>query len=151
MRAKTLLLLALATTLCLCLPARAELTQQGKLIVGFKGGMAPKTLPRNRAVPVAVHVAGDVRATRGSKLPQLQTITVAINRAGRLDDKGLPTCNVKAIQPATELEAQSLCHRSIVGTGHVSLEAHIQGPHPFGITGTLLAVTGGIVTLRDGG
>jgi hypothetical protein len=89
-----------------------------------------------------VHVAGDVKSTGGAKLPQLRTIVVAINRAGRLYDKGLPTCNVRAIQPATEKEAQTLCHRAIVGTGHVALQAHISGQHPFGVTGKLLAFNG---------
>jgi len=141
-RARALLLGCLVLTFCLCQAATAELTRQGKLIVAFKGGMSPKTLPRNTPVPVAVRVAGDVRSAGGAKLPQLRTITVAINRAGRLYDKGLPTCNVKAIQPATEPEAQTLCHRSIVGSGHVALQAHISGQHPFGVTGKLLAFNG---------
>jgi len=143
MRAKALLLTAAsACLLLLSQGASAELTQQGKLIVGFDGGLAPKTLPRNKPAPVAVRVAGDIRTTQGSPLPQLRTITVAINRAGRLYDGGLPTCNVDAIQPATEAEAQALCHRSIVGSGHVSLQTHIQGQHSFGVEGKLLAFNG---------
>jgi hypothetical protein len=142
MRAKAILFTASLCFLCLCTQVSAELTQQGKLIVGFDGGISPKTLPRNKPVPVAVRVAGDIKTTKGAPLPQLRTITVAINRAGRLDDGGLPTCNVRAIQPATEAEAQALCHRSIVGTGHVSLQAHISGQHSFPVQGNLLAFNG---------
>jgi hypothetical protein len=141
-RAKALLLIGLALCLLLSQGASAELTQQGKLIVGFDGGLAPKRLPRDKPAPVAVKVEGNVKTTKGAPLPQLRTITVAINRAGRLYDKGLPTCNVKAIQPATEAEAQTLCHRSIVGTGHVSLQAHIEGQHSFPVEGKLLAFNG---------
>lgn len=140
---KALLLLPLALAgLWLSVPAGAELAQQGKLIVGFDAGLSPKTLPRHRAVPVAVRVAGRIKTAKGGKLPQLRTITVAINSAGRLYDKGLPTCNVKAIQPATETEAQSTCHRSIVGTGKVALQARISGQRPFPVRGKLLAFNG---------
>jgi hypothetical protein len=142
MRIKALLIALALAALALAGPASAELTQQGKLLVGFNGGLSPKRLPRNKPAPVAVKVEGDIKTTQGAPLPQLRTITVAINRAGRLYDKGLPTCNVDAIQPATEAEAQTLCHRSIVGTGHVSLQAHIQGQHSFPVEGKLLAFNG---------
>jgi hypothetical protein len=142
MRLLALLLTASLCFLGLCAGVSAELTQQGKLLVGFNGGLSPKTLPRDKPAPVAVKVEGDIKTTQGAPLPQLRTITVAINRAGRLYDKGLPTCNVDAIQPATEAEAQTLCHRSIVGSGHVSLQAHIQGQHSFGVEGKLLAFNG---------
>lgn len=142
MRAKALFIGLALIALALAGPASAELAQQGKLIVGFDGGISPKTLPRHRPVPVAVRVAGDIKTTKGAPLPQLRTITVAINKAGRLDDGGLPTCNVRAIQPATEAEAQALCHRSIVGSGHVSLQAHISGQHSFPVEGNLLAFNG---------
>ena len=142
MRIKALFISLVLCALALAGPASAELTQQGKLLVGFNGGLSPKTLPRNKPAPVAVKVEGDIKTTQGAPLPQLRTITVAINRAGRLYDKGLPTCNVDAIQPATEAEAQTLCHRSIVGSGHVSLQAHIQGQHSFPVEGKLLAFNG---------
>ena len=142
MRAKAILGTTLLICLAFCTQVSAELTQQGALLVGFNGGLSPKTLPRNRPVPVAVKVEGDIKTTQGAPLPQLRTITVAINRAGRLYDGGLPTCNVDAIQPATEAEAQTLCHRSIVGTGHVSLQAHISGQHSFPVEGKLLAFNG---------
>jgi hypothetical protein len=142
MRIKALFISLALAALALAGPASAELTQQGKLLVGFNGGLSPKTLPRDKPAPVAVKVEGDIKTTQGAPLPQLRTITVAINRAGRLYDKGLPACNVDAIQPATEAEAQTLCHRSIVGSGHVSLQAHIQGQHSFPVEGKLLAFNG---------
>jgi hypothetical protein len=142
MRLLGILSATLLACLVFCAGVSAELTQQGKLIVGFDGGLSPKRLPRDKPVAVAVRVAGDIRTTKGAPLPQLRTITVAINRAGRLYDKGLPVCNVRAIQPATEAEAQTLCHRSIVGSGHVSLQAHIEGQHSFAVEGKLLAFNG---------
>jgi hypothetical protein len=136
-------LTAVATLLfCLSIPAQAELSQQGNLIVSFDGGLAPHRLPRKQLAPVAVRVAGGVKVTKGASLPQLRTITVAINRSGRLYDKGIPTCRVKSIQPATEAEARSVCPRAIVGSGSVSVRVHIPSQAPFLVKGALLAFNG---------
>lgn len=137
-----LLALALLAALCLVIPAAAEITQQGKLITTFDGRLAPKTLPRKTPAPVAVSVAGDFKATKGARLPQLRKISVAINSAGRLYDKGLPTCRLEAIEPATETEAQKICHRSIVGSGHVTVGVHIENQPPFAVRANLLAFNG---------
>jgi hypothetical protein len=131
-----------AVVLCLGIPAEAELTQQGDLIVGFDGALAPKVLPRKTPAPVAVRVAGDFKAKSGTELPQLRTISVAINRAGRLYDKGLATCHLAAIQPATEEEAQTLCHRAIVGSGHVNVNVNLENQAPFAVKANLLAFNG---------
>jgi hypothetical protein len=131
-----------AGVLLLAAAADAELTQQGKLIVSFGAGLTPKVLPRERPAPVAVHVAGGFKASKGAELPQLRTISVAINRAGQLYDRGLPTCRVKAIQPATEAGALALCRRAIVGSGQVTIETHLDNQAPFAVTGNLLAFNG---------
>jgi hypothetical protein len=135
---------AMATALCLAIPAQAEVSQQGNLITSFQGDLAPKTLPRKRPAPVAVRMAGDFKTTKGAPLPQLRTISVAINRAGRLYDKGLPTCRVAAIQPATEAAARALCHKAVVGTGHVALSVHLENQAPFPVSANLLAFNGPI-------
>lgn len=132
----------LAVALCLAIPAAAEVSQQGKLITSFQGSLSPKTLPRHKPVPVAVRVAGSFRSAKGTELPQLRTISVAINRAGRLYDKGLPTCRVARIEPATEAEARRLCRRSIVGSGHVRVGVHLENQAPFEVKAKLLAFNG---------
>jgi hypothetical protein len=124
--------------------AEAELNQEGDLIVGFKGALSPTTLPRKVPAPIAVTVDGDIRDADGEegRLPQLRKITVAINRAGELYDKGLPTCAVKSIQPATEAEAQRVCGDAIVGRGHVTVQARIPSQAPFSVGAKLLAFNG---------
>jgi len=123
-------------------PAGAEISQEGTLIIAFEGDLTPNILPRRRPVPVAVRVAGDIKSTARAQLPQLRTISVAINSAGRLYDRGLPTCNVEAIQPATEVQAKAVCGRSIVGSGHVTLQARIEGQPSFTVKASLLAFNG---------
>jgi hypothetical protein len=114
----------------------------GGAVVSFDGGLSPTALPRRDPAPVAITVEGSVRAEGGAPLPQLQTISVAINRAGRLYDRGMPTCQVRAIQPATEAAARSLCGRSIVGWGAVTVQARLEGQAPFYVHGKLLAFNG---------
>jgi hypothetical protein len=142
MRARRLFPLAIATALCLVIPAQAEVSQQGNLVTSFEGSLSPTRLPRQKPVPVAVRVAGDFKTAKGAQLPQLRRISVAINRAGRLYDKGLPICHVETIEPATEAEAQRLCHRSIVGSGHVTVQVHIEHQASFAVKASLLAFNG---------
>lgn len=122
--------------------AQAELTRKGDLIVSFQGEISPSELPRTQASPVSVRVAGDVKTTNGLRLPQLRTISVAINRAGRLYDKGLPTCRVESIQPATEAVAQKRCADAIVGSGHVTLVVRLPSQGDYISRNNLLAFNG---------
>ena len=140
--ARRLLTITVTLLLCLGIPAQAELSQEGDLLVSFDGGLQPRTLPRNTSAPVTVRVAGDFKATNAARLPQLRTISVAINRAGELYDKGLPVCQVENIQPASEVEARRVCGSAIVGTGHVAVAVHIPTQAPFAVTGKLLAFNG---------
>jgi len=142
MRARHLICALALAALGLAVPAAGEVSQQGHLVTTFESELAPKTLPRKALAPVAVRVAGDFKTTKGAKLPQLRTISVAINSAGRLYDKGLPTCRLATIQPATEAAAQSLCHKAIVGGGHVTVQVHIENQASFAVKGNLLAFNG---------
>jgi hypothetical protein len=138
------LVAALLLALCLTGSSQAEIAQEGNLRASFDGQMTPKRLPRHTPAPVAVRVAGDFKALAGTSLPQLRTISIAINSAGVLDDAGLPICRVESIEPATETAAHRICGRAIVGSGHVSLEIHLENQSPFSVEGHLLAFNGPI-------
>lgn len=104
MRSPALTAAALAALLCAAAAAAAaDLEKDGDLIVSFEGSQAPSALPRSRPAPITVRVAGGVRSASGrfEQLPQLRTIAVAINRQGTLFDRGLPSCELRSIQPAT--------------------------------------------------
>ena len=122
--------------------ARAELTQKDGVIASFDGEISPNRLPRTEAAPVKVRVAGDIKTTKGATLPQLRKISVEINRAGRLFDKGLPTCQVSRIQPATEEVAKKRCASSIVGDGHVTLVVRLPSQADYVSRNNLLAFNG---------
>jgi hypothetical protein len=127
---------------CIAIPAQAELTQKGDLIASFQGGITPNKLPRTGTAPVSVRVAGNIKTTHGLRLPQLRKITVAINRAGKLYDKGLPTCKIQTIQPATEAIAKQRCADSIVGDGHVTLVVRLPSQADYISRNNLLAFNG---------
>lgn len=133
-------IVALALTLGVVGVARGELTQEDNLLLSFRGGITPKALPRNADAPVAVWIDSTVKATDGSDPPpQLREILIAINKGGKLFDRGLPTCEIRRIQPSTMAAAKSICGGAIVGSGHVGVRIVLDQEHPFDFHAPLLA------------
>jgi hypothetical protein len=122
--------------------AHAEIAQRGTLRVTFDGSLSPHALPRSAAVPVSVSVGGRVTTTDGSNPPQLRTISIAINRNGRLDSTGLPVCAVSQIQPATNRGALAACRRSLIGAGSFTANVQLPQQSPFPSNGKVLAFNG---------
>lgn len=135
---------AVALALGLGAAASADLNQDGDLVVSFESSMSPTALPRAGTAPVGVRVVSDIGSAAGNldQLPQLRTIAVGINRQGRLFDRGLPTCRVARIQPATERVARAKCGSAIVGKGRVRLQARLPNQPPFMVSARLLAFNG---------
>jgi hypothetical protein len=141
-RVLKLCLLTVVAVVAVAALAQAELNRKGDLIVSFQGEISPSELPRSKPVPVSVRVSGNVKTSNGLRLPQLRTIAVAINRSGRLYDKGLPVCQVASIQPATEEVAKKRCASSIVGSGHVTLVVRLPSQSDYISRNNLLAFNG---------
>lgn len=106
-----LLLLACAT------PSQAALSQKGNLFIRFDGGISPNKLPRHSRAPISVRVEGTIRQIGGDSPPGLRHMEVAVNRAGRLETRGLPVCKQSRIRSATAAEALAACGASLVGSG----------------------------------
>ncbi len=120
--------------------ARAEVEQEGNVVVSFDGGIHPRKLPRVGVAPVAVSVESTIKSADGTEPPpQLREIEIAINREGRLFSRGLPTCRIREIQPTTIAAARRICGGAIVGSGHVQVRVHLTNQAPFTFTGPLLA------------
>ena len=124
------------------LSAQAELAQRDNLRVKFDAQVTPQALPRHGAAPIAVGVGGTVSTTDGSTPPQLRQVKIAINSAGRLDAKGLPTCRLDEIQPATTANALAACGPAKVGEGSFSANVVIPEQSPFPSDGVLVAFNG---------
>jgi hypothetical protein len=119
--------------------AHAVTVREGDVIVGFEGGISPHALPRTGVAPVAVTIDSSFRSAEGADPPpQLQTISIGINRRGKIFDRGLPTCRVRRIQPATIQAARRICGAAIVGEGHVEVRVHLTNQAPFTFEGPML-------------
>ena len=122
--------------------AGAEVVQRGNLRVSFEGGIAPHALPRQGRSPVAITLGGNITTTDHGAPPQLRTISLEINRNGRLDFNGLRACRYHQIQPASTREAIDACRRSIVGRGEFSANVVLPEQSPFPSRGKVVAFNG---------
>jgi len=130
--------IALAAILALAVFANAETTQNGNLRVTVSGKMAPKKLPRTGVAPISVSVGGQIATTDETLPPTLKKIKIELNRHGRLDYKGLPTCNYGRIQPGSSSHALAGCRSSLVGEGTFSADITLAGQEPYPTQGKLL-------------
>jgi hypothetical protein len=136
---------ALAAALCLFASASlasAEVTQDGNLRVSFTGGISPNALPRKGTAPVAVRFGGEIKSLDGQQPPQLRTISLAINRAGKFDFRGLPVCHYHQIHPASTREAIATCPDSVIGRGTFGANVLLPEQSPFPSAGQVTAFNG---------
>jgi hypothetical protein len=132
----------IALTACVILGvgiAQAEVLGGANVRASLDGWLTPHTLPRSALVPVALHMRGAVTTSDGREPPQLERVTIAINRNGEISTVGLPVCPKRLIEATTTAEALAACGKALVGNG--SFTAHLAFPTqaPFPAQGRLLA------------
>lgn len=122
--------------------ATAAVIQSEGLRITVLSQIMPYKLPRTSPAPIAVFIAGHLAAANGGIPPQLQRLTVKVNRHGLLQSRGLPACQIAQIQPATTERALANCGDALIGSGQ--FWAHIvlpdQGAYP--TQGRLLVFNG---------
>jgi hypothetical protein len=124
---RRLAVLATAVGLLTCASlASATVIQQGNLRITVLSQVQPYKLPRQGTAPIAVFVSGHLDAPKGGIPPQLQRMSVEVNKHGLLQSRGLPTCPLKAIQPASTERALASCGDAVIGSGQ--FWAHIVLP-----------------------
>jgi hypothetical protein len=119
--------------------ASAELVERGDLFVRFDGGIFPTALPRHATAPISVRVEGTIKTLSGKRPPALRWIAIAINRGGRIDTKGLPTCRRSQLEPATAREALAACRPALVGEGRYVAAVSLPEQAAFPLRGRILA------------
>jgi hypothetical protein len=97
--------------------ATAATIQQGGLRITVLAQVKPNKLPRHGTTPIAVFVAGHLQNADGSIPPQLRKMRILVNRHGLLQSKGLPTCRVPEVQPASTQRALANCGDAVIGSG----------------------------------
>lgn len=146
MRRQLALLMLLAfAALAASAPAKVrefEIIQKGNLRVKFGAEFTPSTLPRDRPAPITVEVAGAIATTDGSHPPPLRKLEIAINRHGRIETTGLPTCTAPLLQSTTTKEALARCGEARVGSGNFKAQLALG-------TGKDVPATGRIVVFNS--
>lgn len=131
--------LLLVTVLSSAAVARGEIFGDDGLLVSFGGGFAPRTLPRDRDVPVTVNLTTAIKTIDGSRPPQLRRISFAVNRYGRMSTEGLPVCPPAQLESTDPERALSRCRGALVGKGHFSANVEFPDRDPFPAEGRMLA------------
>lgn len=119
--------------------ANAELVERGDLFVKFSGGIDPTSLPRHERAPITVRVDGTVRTLSREKPPALRFISIAINRGGRIETKGLPRCRRSQIEASTSKRALATCGEALVGRGRYKAGVSFPEQSTFPLQGQILA------------
>src|ERR1700710_468867 len=127
------LALALAAGVLACASlAQATVIQEGNVRITVLSQILPYKLPRRGTAPIAVFVSGHLSEPHGAIPPQLQEMTVEVNKHGLLQSKGLPACPLRLLQPASTERALASCQDALIGFGQ--FWAHIvlpdQGAYP---------------------
>jgi hypothetical protein len=122
--------------------ASAAVIQQGNLRITVLSQILPYKLPRTGTAPIAVFIAGHIAAVDGSTPPQLQKMSVKVNRHGLLQSEGLPTCSLPEVQPASTARALSQCGDALVGSGRFWAQIVLPDQRPYPTRGRLLVFNG---------
>jgi hypothetical protein len=122
--------------------ALAAVIQQGNLRVTVLAQVEPPKLPRKTPAPIAVFISGHVDTANGAVPPQLQTMTVKVNRHGLLQSKGLPFCELPQIQPGSTQRALDDCSAALVGSGRFWASVVFPDQRPYPTRGRLLVFNG---------
>jgi hypothetical protein len=141
-RSGPLLLAALAAALLVTVPAASEVIEQGNLVISLSGKLTPTRLPRDGTTGVSVSLSAQVSTLDGGRPPQLRTITLDINRHGRLFDRGLPVCRRSQLEFTTTAGALAACGDALVGRGHVAAKIIFPQAAPLPSEGELLVFNG---------
>jgi hypothetical protein len=122
--------------------AGAAVIQQGGLRITVQSQIQPFKLPRVGTAPIAVFISGHVGTPSGAIPPQLQKMTVKVNRHGLLQSLGLPTCDLPQIQPGSTERALANCGDALVGSGRFWASVVFPDQRPYPTRGRLLIFNG---------
>jgi hypothetical protein len=105
------------------LPASAfaggALVRVNDIVLHADGEFQPRSLPRQRFVPIHFQGYFDIAAKDGGKPVVLEQAVIDFDRDGRLSAGGLPVCPPERIAEAGTAEARKACAGAIVGTGTI--------------------------------
>jgi hypothetical protein len=84
-------------------------------------------------------MTGVIRTLSGERPPSVRRISIAINRGGRIDARGLPVCPRDQIEPSSTRAALERCGAALVGTGTYDADIAFPEQDAFRSRGRILA------------
>lgn len=134
----------LGVAICLAVAgiASAAVIQKENLRITVLSQIQPFKLPRVGTAPIAVFIGGHIAAPDGSVPPQLQKMTIKVNRHGLLQSKGLPTCSLAEVNASSTERALSQCGDAVVGSGRFWATIVLPDQRPYPTRGRLLVFNG---------
>jgi hypothetical protein len=146
MRSRATAVATAVALLALASLARATVVQEGNIRITVLSQVQPYKLPRTGTAPIAVFVSGHLSAPHGGIPSQLQEMSVEVNRHGLLQSRGLPTCSLEEIQPASTQRALAACKGALIGSGQFWAHIVLPDQGAYATHGRLLIFNG-----RQGG
>jgi hypothetical protein len=123
-------------------PVYGERSQSENLIVYLRGGVSPRTLPRDRSRPVSVRLQAGIRTVNSVPLPRVREIRLELAYRGVLDTEGLPVCPRARLRQLDTRHALAACGAALVGKGALYARVFVPSQAPFGLHARLLAFNG---------
>jgi hypothetical protein len=131
----------LALAIFASLASGAVVQEQG-LRITVLSQIQPFKLPRIGTAPIAVFVSGHIATPSGEVPPQLQKMTIKVNRHGLLQSKGLPKCTPEEIEATSTDRALEVCGNAVVGSGRFYATVVFPDQRPYPTRGRLLIFNG---------
>jgi hypothetical protein len=123
-------------------PVNGERSQSENLIVYLRGGVSPRTLPRDGSRPVSVRLQAGIRTVNSVPLPRVNEIRLELAYRGVLDTNGLPLCPRARLRQLDTRHAMAVCGAALVGKGTLYARVFVPSQAPFGLHAHLLAFNG---------
>jgi hypothetical protein len=136
LRRRTAVVAAVATIVVLAgaAAAVAVTTQIGDLKVSATAEFQPRAFPEHGTVPAEFGSIVRIKSVDGSQPPALKTLVFELDKHGKLNFKGLPTCTVAKLEGTTPDEARKRCAGALLGTGTGKARVELPGKAPFTIS-----------------
>jgi hypothetical protein len=126
----------------LAAPVYGERSQSQNLIIYLRGGISPRTLPRDHSRPVSMRLQAGIGTVNSVPLPRVKEIRLELAYRGALDTYGLPTCGRARLRALDTSHAIAACGEALVGTGNLYARVFVPSQAPFGLHARLLAFNG---------
>ena len=141
-RARALISGTLWSRSALAAPVYGERSQSENLIIYLRGGVSPRTLPRDHSSPVSVRLQAGIETANSVPLPRVKKIRLELAYRGALDTYGLPVCRRARLRALDTRHAIAACGAALVGRGSLYARVFLPSQAPFGLHARLLAFNG---------